>query len=58
MTFVYDDDKPFKIVFQRCSGCVKLSVRSLELLYIAFLHAVIDILRLYPEELDPKTSLF
>ena len=53
-----EDDNKFKITCQCCNGFVTCSVRSGEVLYTNFLHAVISTLGLYPQEIVLKFSTF
>ena len=44
-----NDDKPFKITCKSCNKIVRCAVKSVELIYINFLHAVMSTLGLCPE---------
>ena len=53
-----DDDKPLKTTYQSCNGFAICSGKSLELIYITFIHASISTLGPYPEELVPEIYSF
>ena len=52
------DAKPFKITCRHCTGYVRFSIKSGELLYITFIHEGMAIIRIYPEEIDPEYLSF
>ena len=53
-----EDNNKLKIAFQRCNGFVTCSGRSVELIYITFIHAGMYTLGLYPEENVTETFYF
>ena len=53
-----EDDNQFNIAYQHCNGFVIFKVRSVEMLYITFLHSVMYNLGLYIEEIVPENLYF
>ena len=51
-------DNQFKITCQHFNGFLTCKVRSVELIYITFLHAGFSTLGIYTDELDPEIFYF
>ena len=58
VTYLDDDNKPFKIICQRCNRFVRCAGKSGELLYINFIHEVMPTLELYPEGISQEILFF
>ena len=58
VTYVDDDNKPFKINCQICNDFLTCAGKSGDILYIAFLHAGMSTIGIYPEDINTENFFF
>ena len=56
--YVGDDDKLFKIAFKCYNGFLRCANKSVELIYITFLHSGMSTLGIFPADLNPVIFFF